>query len=161
MTDLIVAKTMGFTAHVKKMGRGDYGREICSYIVKTPTNVYFKGEGFSPSPFHKFDSPMGVVELLFWICQTPDSGMEFSDYSPAQMDWAKSPQCDELGSIFGDEDLLRGEDDGGEPSRAGDGIDWTIHWESGDIGDKREDILIITINHLEPSYQWGAEPSRV
>ena len=39
------------------------------------------------------------LELLFWTCITEDGGIDddyFRNYTPEQMEWARSPLCEEL-----------------------------------------------------------------
>lgn len=115
MDQRIIAHCMGFDVTLTLQHFADeepiitrYRRSHLSYECMTPTNVYFAGEEFSPSPNHKWDSPASVFELLFWITLSPDSGADiFTSYTPDQMEWANSYQCEEFSATFGEEEILR------------------------------------------------------
>lgn len=83
---------------------GDWTRRpILGYSVKTPTNVILIGDGFVPSLGTAWDSPESVYQLLFFMTQTPDSGASFEDWTPDELAWSASEECESWSYVFSDD----------------------------------------------------------
>jgi hypothetical protein len=75
-----------------------------SYETRLNGKTLFKGKDFSPSPLDK-DNPLGVLTgLLSFHCLQPgDTDAEyFEKYTPKQMAWAQSFECEQLKGLLQD-----------------------------------------------------------
>lgn len=79
-------------------------RAIVKYHVTTPTGIVFQGDGYIPALGTQWDSPESVYGLLFFLTQTPDSGASFEDYTPEQLEWSKSSECEIWSYMFSSDD---------------------------------------------------------
>lgn len=66
--------------------------------------VLFKAEDYNPSTLHNVDSVESAVNLLgFLTVQTGGAEPEyFKDYTPQQLEWADSIDCEKLGGMVMD-----------------------------------------------------------
>lgn len=109
LVDTLLAQLEGFDVAMQLKEYRNH-RSYVAYQVTTPTGVVFHGDTFSPSPIQDWDSWRSVCELLFWVCLTsPDSGLDFEDYTEEQLEWARSEQCEIASYTFQDDQLLYGD----------------------------------------------------
>ena len=86
--------TLGFTVQLELVAR--FPRDTYRYAVVTPTGVRFHGDAYCPSPMYHTDEEKAVA-LLFYITLRPGDVDQdyFVDYTPEQLAWAKSFDCEE------------------------------------------------------------------
>jgi len=67
-------------------------------------NLLFQGDDHTPSPLFDVDSVENMVHLLGFLTVQPGGVEEdyFANYTPDQMDWAASIDCEKLGSLVTD-----------------------------------------------------------
>jgi len=80
------------------------GGQYVSYYAFLNSDLLFHGDDFRPSPLHGPDSLDSIVDLLgFLTCQPGDTDPEyFSKYTAAQLAWAQSHACEQLGGLVSD-----------------------------------------------------------
>jgi len=74
------------------------GGNTVKYLVFLNGKLLFGGDDFKPSPLYNQDSLESIISLLgFLTCQPGDTDDEFfAKYTPFQMEWAKSFECEQL-----------------------------------------------------------------
>jgi len=79
------------------------GNKVQYYVFRNGV-ILFEGRDFRPSPMHNQDDIESVISLLgFLTCQPGDTDRDyFATYTPAQMEWAKSSECEQLKCQVGD-----------------------------------------------------------
>lgn len=80
------------------------GGEKVHYHMFRNGELLFEGKDFRPSPLRNQDDIGTVIDLLgFLTCQPGDTDQDyFANYTPAQMDWAKSYDCEQLKGVVSD-----------------------------------------------------------
>ena len=81
--------------------RDGMGKAILSYTLVSPSGVkLFSGADFHASPMHKAISRDSALALLGFLTLRPgDTDREYFDsYTPEQLAWAKSYDCEMLAS---------------------------------------------------------------
>jgi hypothetical protein len=89
----------GFRVDLYDTGRVDaHGRTDLAYRFWDGNELLFEGEDFANSPQHATDSDQTLGGLLFFLSIQPgDTDDEyFRNYTPRQMEWARSRRAEEL-----------------------------------------------------------------
>lgn len=81
-------------------------RDSYIYRVVTPTGVVFEGNQYRPSPLNYGDTGKILDGLIFFLCVRPgDTDQEyFKDYTPEQIEWANSWECEFISADLSTED---------------------------------------------------------
>jgi hypothetical protein len=83
------------------------GTDKVKYIAFKGDKIMFEGNDYRPSPLYSgIDTLESCVDLLgFLTVQPRDTDKEyFKDYTPEQMEWCKSFECEQLNGIVNDFD---------------------------------------------------------
>lgn len=73
------------------------------YAFKGDT-ILFQGDDFKPSPMREVDSLDSMVDLLgFFTVKPGDTDKEyFASYTPEQLEWCKSNECEAISVLISD-----------------------------------------------------------
>ena len=96
----------GHTLRTWDSGRTRNGRTCIRYELRDPAGaVLFAGDDFRPSPMHADDADETLRGLLGFLTLRPgDTDREyFADYSPAQLAFAESSECELLAFAYSDD----------------------------------------------------------
>lgn len=97
---------LGYRLRTWATGRTIGGKDRIGYELKGPTGaVLFHGEDFGASPMHATDSDEALRALLGFLFLRPgDTDRDYFDgYSPEQMAFAESSDCEALAFLYSDE----------------------------------------------------------
>lgn len=80
------------------------GRNYLQYQLIDNGEIIFMGDDFSSSPLDEVESEESVMALLgFLTCQLGDTDDDyFKDYTPQQLDWIESQECEDLKMVVYD-----------------------------------------------------------
>jgi hypothetical protein len=131
-----------------------------SSVQEKKQKIIFKGDEYGCSPCHATDSDASVRELLDFLTLKPHDTDEeyFKDYTPAQLDWCQSSDCEQLQcayTIENDDGYCWGVLQHWNESKKAENVREAIHslWDARDALDFpecEEDYIdqIIAINNL-------------
>ena len=90
--------------------RSKYGQPVLGYRFMAPNStILFQGEDYSPGALHDPIGNESIAGLMGYLTQRPGDTDEeyFSKYTPAQLEWAESSECEQLsGDLSGDPGML-------------------------------------------------------
>jgi hypothetical protein len=103
-------KAMDYSVTISDSGKRDgMGKAICIYSLVSPDgDEIFNGADLHCSPMHDPESDDSIRALLGFLTLRPgDTDADYFDsYTPEQLAWAKSGDCEDLALWYAGEDGL-------------------------------------------------------